>query len=187
MAKAYSSGQKKKFLDPALLGEAVDQVGALARRERVRVVLIGGFALQLYGSDRLTGDVDFAAAQRIDALPRGEPLSFGGEQTHAPNGVPVDLVLRQDDYAGLYEEAIERATKIPGVAVPVVRPEYLAAMKMVAGRGRDEADLAFLIVSEIVNPSKARRVIRQHLGPYAAGEFDQLVDEVRWRASRGEV
>lgn len=186
MARAYSKGQKK-FLDPALLGEAVEQIGALARRERIRVVLIGGFALQLYGSDRLTGDVDFAATERIDALPHGKPLSFGGEQTEAPNGVPVDLVLRDDDYASLYEEAIERAKKMPGIAVPVVCPEHLTAMKMVAGRGRDEADLAFLIVSEIVNPTKARRVIRQHLGPYAAGEFDRLVDEVRWRASRGEV
>lgn len=180
-----SSG--KKFLDPALLMEAVEQVGALAKAEGVRVALIGGFALQLYGSNRLTGDVDFAAEERVRALPPGPALSFGGEQTEAPNGVPVDVVIRDDDYAGLYEEAVAKAVRVKGVTVPVVRPEYLAAMKMVAGRGRDATDLEFLIASGTVRPERTRKIVKKHLGPYAAGEFDRIVDEVEWKASRGRV
>ena len=143
--------------------------------------------MQLYGSDRLTGDVDIAAVERLKALPRGKALSFGGEQTRAPNGVPVDLVLRNDDYASLYDEAIEQAARIRGVPVPVAKQEYLAAMKMVAGRSRDTADLEFLIASGAVSSSKARKIIRKHLGIYAADEFDRVAEEIKWRASRGRV
>jgi hypothetical protein len=178
---------RKKFLDPALLAEAVGQVGALAKAEGVRVALIGGFALQLYGSDRLTGDVDFAAEESVRALPRGTALSFGGEQTEAPNGVPVDIVVRHDDYAPLYADAVEKATRVRGVPVLVARPEHLAAMKMVASRVRDDADLEFLIASGTVDPTKARRIIRKYLGPYAADEFDRVVEVVAWKTSRGRV
>lgn len=181
-----SSGPKK-FLAPEVLAEAVAQVAELAKRERVSILLIGGFAMQHYGSDRLTGDVDFAATDRLDALPRGPALSFGGEQTHAPNGVPVDLVLRNDEFASLYEEAIARGVKPRGMPVPIVRPEHLAAMKMVAGRSRDTLDLEFLVASHAVAPTKARKVILKHLGPYAAREFDRFVEEVAWKASKGRL
>jgi hypothetical protein len=182
-----SSRDRKKFFGPTLLAEAVNQVGALAKAEGVRVALIGGFALQLFDSDRATGDVDFAAKERVRALPRGKALSFGGEQTVAPNGVPVHVVLRSDDYAGLYEEALIQATRVQGVQVPVARPEHLAAMKMVARRAKDIADLEFLVASGTADPARARPVIRSHLGPYAADEFDRVVEEIAWKASRGRL
>ena len=177
----------KRFLDPAMLAQALAQVAELAKSEGVRIALLGGFALQHYGSDRLTGDIDVAAEERVHGLPRGTPLSFGGEQTEAPNGVPVDVVVRDDDYAPLYEEALERAPRVRGVPVPVVRPEYLAAMKMVAGRARDTADLEFLLTSGTADPAKTRKIIKKHLGPYAAQEFDRIVDETAWKASRGRL
>jgi hypothetical protein len=162
-------------------------VAAIARDEGVRVALLGGYALQLYGSPRLTGDIDVVADDAIDALPEGKALSFGGFQTFAPNGVPVDLVLRDDDYAALYEEALARAAEIPEAPMPVVQPEYLAAMKMVAGRARDAADLEWLVVSDAADLVETRRIVRRHLGPYAAQEFDRIVEEARWKASRGRV
>lgn len=181
------TGGGKRFLDPALLAEAVKQVSELAKKEGVRVALIGGFALQFYGSDRLTGDIDIAAEERVQALPRGKALSFGGEQTKAPNGVPVDVVLRDDDYASLYDEAIAKASHVKGMPILVVRPEYLAAMKMVAGRGRDSTDLEFLILSGVADVGKTKRVIKKFLGLYGAEEFERIVDEVAWKASRGRV
>ncbi|KKW45662.1 MAG: hypothetical protein UY96_C0017G0063 [Parcubacteria group bacterium GW2011_GWB1_56_8] len=176
-----------KFLAPELLEEAVEQVAAIAKHERVRVALIGGFALQLYGSTRLTGDVDFASDVRLDALPPGPSLSFGGEQTQAPNGVPVDIVLRDDKYAELYDEALAQAIHQRGVPVPVARPEHLAAMKMVAGRARDDADLEFLVASGVVDVKKALAVIKEHLGSYAEDEFGELVEEILWKAGRGRL
>jgi hypothetical protein len=47
----------------------------------VRIALLGGFALQQYGSDRLTGDIDIAAPEVLDGLPAGKALTFGGVQT----------------------------------------------------------------------------------------------------------
>jgi hypothetical protein len=181
------TGKSKRFLDPALLAEALAQVAELAEREGVRIALLGGFALQHYGSDRLTGDIDVVAEERVRGLPPGTALSFGGEQTEAPNGVPVDVVLRDDEYAGLYQEALEHATRVEGMPAPLVRPEHLAAMKMVAARDRDMLDLDFLIASSVVDAKKARAIIKKHLGPYGAQEFDRIVDEVAWKVSRGKV
>lgn len=174
----------KRFLDPKQLENAVAEVAALAEREGIRVVLIGGFALQYYGSDRLTGDVDFAADGVLAGLPAGKALSFGGVQTQTAGGIPVDLVVRDDDYRALYEEAINKATRVEGLGVPLVLPEYLAAMKMAAARDRDALDLEFLLRARVVEQVKARQIIYRHLGPYAAQEFDRVVDEVEWKRYR---
>lgn len=178
---------QKKMLSPEVLEQATAELAGLAKQEGVRIALIGGFALQQYGSQRLTGDVDVVAERRIEALPRGPALSFGGEQTQSPNGVPVDMVLRDDDFASLYDDALARAKRRRGLPVPLVGPEHLAAMKMVAGRGRDMTDLEFLITSGALDRKKARKVIREHLGAYAAKEFERIVEEAEWKASRGRV
>lgn len=192
----------KKFLDPAVLGEALAQVAELATQEGVRIALLGGFALQHYGSDRLTGNIDIVAERLVRGLPRGTALSFGGEQSEAPNGVPVEVVVRSDDFAPLYRDALEQALRVEGLglAVPLVRREYLVPMKMVAGRARDKTDLEFLILSDRIvqhhlgpisirstgtDRSNTRRIVHQHLGPYAAREWDRLVAETDWKASRG--
>ena len=175
----------KRFLDPELLRKAACEVVCNARRENVGVALIGGYALQAYGSPRLTGDIDFVAAQSLASMSEVGTLSFGGVKTVASNGVPVDLVVRTDDYEPLYEAALEDATTRGG-EIPVVRPEYLAAMKMAANRPRDQADLDFLIGEEVVNVLETRALVRKYLGPYAAEEFDQIVMISRWRREEGQ-
>lgn len=182
--KYVKAGQ---FLEPAALGEATSQIESIARRENVKTALAGGFALQHYGSPRLTGDVDVVAECEIEGLPRGKPLSFGGERTKAPNDVPVDVIVRDDDYADLYEDALNSAVKISALPMKIVRPEHLVAMKMVAGRGKDQSDLEFLVLSGLLDLVETRRVIREFLGRYAVREFDQFVEETKWKASRGRV
>jgi Nucleotidyltransferase of unknown function (DUF6036) len=179
--------KRHKFLAPEKLEEAVAEVAYLADQGKMQVALIGGFALQLYGSPRLTGDIDVVAKTRVRGLPAGEALSFGGIQTCAPNGVPVDWVIRNDAYTRLYDEALRRAGRIRGVPILVVRPEYLVAMKMVAGRTKDAADLEWILISGAVDVKAARVVVERHLGPYGAQELDQLVVESRWKASRGRT
>jgi hypothetical protein len=177
---------KNKFLAPEKLDQAAQQIAALAKNEGASVALIGGYALQLYGSDRLTGDIDVIGDHRAEnMLPRGKPLSFGRVQTRAPNGVPVDLVVRDDVYAGLYEEALNKAARMRGVPMLVARPEHIAAMKLAAGRARDMADLEWLILTGTTDAKKTHVVFRRTLGAYAAQEWDRLVEEVKWRASRG--
>jgi len=182
-----TGSKRRPHVDPARLDAAAVEVASIAEGEHVRVALIGGYAMQHYGSERLTGDLDVAATDRIRGLPRGKALSFGGEQTRARNKVPVDVVVRSDDYADLYEDAIESAQRIRGVPLPVARPEHLAAMKMVAGRARDEMDLGFLISSGQLDLKRAKAIIKKHLGRYAVTEFERIVDETKWKASRGRI
>jgi hypothetical protein len=179
-----TSGSKKKFLDPDTLTEAVAQIKALADSRNIRIALIGGFALQFYGSDRLTGDIDLIADEAIFELKALEPLSFGGIKTLAPNGTPTDLVLRNDDYKPLYDEALLHAQLVEGSPIPLVKPEYLAAMKMVAGRGKDSADLEYLIESRTIDHRLTRDIIKRHLGIYAAKEFDALLEEIEWKSTK---
>jgi hypothetical protein len=138
----------------------------------------------MHGSPRLTGDVDFAAERPLETMPIVGHLSFGGVKTVTSENVPVDLVVRDDEYKALYEEALEDAVAHVKGHMPIVRPEYLAAMKMASGRPGDMADLEFLIGENVVDVGLMRTIVRQHLGPYAARELDQIELIARWRKSR---
>lgn len=165
----------------------VDEVTALAAEEGVAIVLVGGLAMQFYGSDRLTGDLDFAVDGHIRSLPALRTLSFGGVQSTTSKGVPVDFILRDDDFRPLYEAALNASPVVPRFGCRVVPPAYLVAMKMAAGRGKDVLDLKFLLAQEgLVDLATTRVVVRRYLGPYAAKELDRLVDEVAWEKSRGD-
>lgn len=124
------------MLSSVEIDRALAEVAVLAKLSDVKIVLVGGVALYQYGSDRLTSDLDFAASGPIESLPNEKSLSFGGYQSHTPSGVAVDLILRADDYAEVYEEALEYPRKIEGVPVPVASPEHLVLMKMIARRKR---------------------------------------------------
>lgn len=183
-----------KALAPFLLAEVATILGELATRQKTAVALVGGFALQYFGSPRLTGDVDVIAAGPLRALEPTESLNFGGQKTTvvAPGNevvganvlVPVDVIVRDDEFSGLYEAALDHVVD-RGAPLPIVEPEYIAAMKLVARRPKDEEDLAFLVTSKVIDLDKAERVIRKHLGgAFAAREFRSFVEEAIWRASR---
>lgn len=178
-----SSGERRaRMLDQAEIDAALHEVAAIARAEGVRVALAGGVALQRLGSTRFTADVDFVAEGPLKPLPTLKRLTFGGYVSRTPGGVPVDVIVRSDDYATLYQEALEHARR--DGEVYVVGPEYLAAMKLVARRAKDRADLEFMVLERVFNLAKARRIIRRHLGAYALEDFDAFVAVARWRAGR---
>lgn len=52
---------KRQFLSPERLDKGAAAVLEAAKKERVDVAIGGGYALQIYGSPRLTGDVDIVA------------------------------------------------------------------------------------------------------------------------------
>ena len=172
-----------RFLDPKAMEEAILEVAEMARHEQTRVVLIGGAAMAFYGSDRLTIDVDFASLAHLSELTIVRPLSFGGYAGRSRSGHPVDIIIRCDEYAPLYAEAIDRAV-YAGLPVPVVDPDHLAALKMAAGREKDELDLKTLIRLGVLNHHKTRRIVKTHLGEYAARTLDSLCEEVAWLKSR---
>ena len=190
-----TGGRGRKLLDPLTLKNATNEVANLADAQNVKVALLGGFALYLYGSDRLTGDIDVVSDARIDGLPPGSQLSFGGEATETSGGVPVDVILRSDEYVDLYEQALVHAVDIgqtervntdssvvPGIRI--VSPEYLVAMKMAANRTKDWADLEFMIEHQMFDRNMAFAIVHTHLGRYAVTELRQLIAEVEWKKGR---
>lgn len=171
------------------LHAAAQEVYALAEARSVRVALAGGLALQFYGSSRLTSDVDFLAEEKL-GVSNSDAIEFGGEAFEAENGVEVDLIVRNDGYQYLYEEALARAAIVnfpPLKGWLIVRPEYMAAIKLAAGRTKDMADLEFLISENVAPVGKTRALISRLMGEYAARDFDSIVAEIDWKKSKGRL
>ena len=161
-----------------------------AKRDGVRIALLGGAAMSFYGSPRLTGDVDFISdsdLQSINDFDYVTKLSFGGNRYVVPGDVPVDLIVRGDDQTALYEEALDSAEETDEDFL-IVSPEYLAAIKFGAQRGKDQDDLLWLLAqTDLVDTKKAEAIVRKHLGgSFAAKEFRQAVHEAEWRSREGE-
>ncbi len=169
---------KRKMLSVDQIDAAISEVGNLARQSGVRVMLVGGVAMHHYGSDRFTADIGFVSDGPVPELAMETPLSFGGYQSHTPSGVPVDLIMRDDDFKAIFEEALLYPRRIEGVDVPVVSPEYLVLMKMVARRPKDELDLEALLGLGVVDVDKARKMVRRLLGAYAVADLDAAVTRV---------
>ncbi len=177
--------KKRRFLDPQLLEEAARTVAEEAADQNAKVALIGGFAMQFYGSPRLTGDVDVVSSLKLsesDVLKHMRRLVVGGDRFLVMGDVPVDVVFRADEYAALYEEALQ-AAQDSGEGFLVVTPEYLAAMKLAARRPKDELDLLWLLSQpDLVNIDDARNIVRRHVGGrFGVDEFNSVLRESQWR------
>ena len=133
--------------------EALDQLG-------IPYMIIGGFAVTLWGEPRLTQDIDATVALNlsdrlvIDRLTQllparvTAPSEFARRTRVLPvstsNGTSVDLIL-----AGLpFEQmAIERAVpvEIGGRDVRVCAPEDLIVHKVISERPRDREDVRGIV------------------------------------------
>ena len=75
--------QGRKFLDSDLLAKASKVVSEFAKEDGIEIALLGGAAMQFYGSPRLTGDIDFVAAAPLaerEELRGTGVLSIGGKK-----------------------------------------------------------------------------------------------------------
>ncbi|MBI4612305.1 MAG: hypothetical protein HY720_01720 [Planctomycetes bacterium] len=179
---------------PANRLPSTEELLALARRVRViadaagrRVAVAGGLAMQIYGSPRLTKDVDLIADQAPPAsadLRPARPLTFGGSVLETPEGIDVDWIVRSDEYEPLYDEALDAAVSAEGDLL-VVRPHHLAAMKLAALLPKHYEDLMFLLGRPgLVDLDRAREVVHRLVGgKFARDQFDAALEEARWRAT----
>lgn len=93
---------------------ALKEIAKVAEKERVEWALAGGIALHLYGSPRLTKDVDVISDDFL-SLEGKHRLSFGGISYEVKVGkkiVTVDWMVRSDDYAKYYRTALDDAVTI---------------------------------------------------------------------------
>lgn len=141
--------------------EAAQKIGAIAVAEKIEWALIGGVAMYLYGSPRLTKDVDIIASDSV-SLAANAPLTFGGNNYVVEVGkykVAVDWIVRSDGYAKYYRAALEEAVVFPN-GMRLVSPEWLMILKMFAGRQKDYDDAVFLLKEkDLVNRSKVKENI----------------------------
>lgn len=180
-----SSKRHRKLLGSEDIDRGLQEIADIAAREGLPVLLVGGVALHYYGSERLTADIDIVAQAPLPSeLPEDGVLGIGGAKTHTPSGVPLNWISRWGDFAHVFNEALQHGQPLESVPIPVASPEYLVAMKMIAGRDKDDLDLIALLQSGEVDIAKARRMVKRLLGAYAAQDFDSRVAEAEWRALR---
>jgi hypothetical protein len=180
---------KKRLPSTDELLDIATRVDAKATRLGTRPALTGGLALQLYGSSRLTKDVDFLADDFVDLRPTWKPdrkITFGGEVLVGKEGIDVDWIVRNDEYAALYLAALNSARESED-GILVVTPEYLAVMKFAASRPKDYEDLMYLLGQpNLVGIKKATNLVYRFLGGrFAVDQFQAAVEEARWRAEKG--
>jgi len=141
--------------------EAARKIGEIAASENVEWALVGGVAMYLYGSPRLTKDVDIIASNFV-SLEANAPLTFGGNNYVIEVGkykVAVDWIVRSDGYAKYYRAALEEAVVFPN-GMRLISPEWLVILKMFAGRQKDYDDAVFLLKEkDLVNRSKVKENI----------------------------
>ncbi|MGH9938773.1 MAG: hypothetical protein ACREAM_21240 [Blastocatellia bacterium] len=142
--------------------EAAQKFGALAAKEGIEWALAGGLAMHLYGSQRLTKDVDIIASQDLSLTPRHR-LSFGGSSYVLQVGkyeVPIGWIVRNDGYQKYYRAALKGAVKLPN-GLRVVTPEWLVILKFNAGRQKDLDDIVILLKQGklVDRPTVKRKVV----------------------------
>jgi hypothetical protein len=138
------------------------EISAFFRAEGVPFALIGAFGLHSYGLTRATQDLDFAVDASVQERLVSYLESLGYRTLHRSSGYSThlhdDVALGRLDFVyvsgdtsrRLFAEAKTRF-EIEGLAVPVPRPEHLAAMKVHAIKNdpsrklQDLADIRLLM------------------------------------------
>ena len=157
--------------------EAVLSLSEIADKHSIKWAIAGGIALQIYGFTRATTDVD-AIASAILPISRKAELTFGGESYLVAidnENITVDWIVRNDSYDDFYEAALNEADEIEGIKV--VSPEWLAILKHLANRGKDELDLMWLLREpHLVN----RKLMFEHLERVRGKKYAQpIIDSLK--------
>jgi hypothetical protein len=142
--------------------EAAQRMGQLAAEEEIEWAIVGGLAMYLYGSSRLTKDVDIIASKDLSLTPQHQ-LGFGGSSHTLQVGkynVPIDWIVRNDGYQKFYRAALREAVTLPN-GLRLVTPEWLTILKFNAGRQKDLDDIVYLLREEnlVDRPTVKRKVI----------------------------
>lgn len=180
--------KKAKFIMPQQIDWAIDLMKAISKEQGVTAMLVGGVAMQSYGSPRLTKDIDFVVDQEFpkpDVLSFLGPINFGGQAFIAADGTKIDVILRNDDYWALYEEALSQLV-VTEDGVPIVTPEYLAVFEFAANEPKHLLDLQWLMRQPaLLDLAKVRNIIYRHVGQrYGVEQFEKLVDQVELELRR---
>jgi hypothetical protein len=148
------------LLDDESATQTIETVGKLADENDIDWALAGGLAVILYGSDRLTKDIDIIASKKLPLESVGN-LVQGGERYSvktAKKTVAVDWITRTDEAKKFYEQALKDAVMIADT--PILTPAWLVILKFIAGRFKDQEDGVFLLRQKgLVDRNKLKQMI----------------------------
>lgn len=142
--------------------EAAQQVGQLAAQQEIEWALAGGLAMHLYGSPRLTKDVDIIASRDLSLMPKHRLNFWGSSYTQQVGkyAVQIDWIVRNDGYQKYYRAALKDAIKLSN-GMRLVTPEWLVILKFKAGRQKDLDDIVFLLKQQklVDRPTVKQKVL----------------------------
>ncbi len=150
------------MLDAQSASEALEVIGEMAESNGINWAICGGIAMTIYGSPRLTKDIDIVALKRLP-IPKESIIGYlkqGGEAFWIKTSrqqVKTDWILRNDDFKVYFQDSLKHAVWIDGL--PVVSPEHLVLMKYIAGRFKDQEDAVYLMKAGLVDRRKIKEIV----------------------------
>ncbi len=157
-------------ISTALGVQAAEQIKLIADETRIEIALAGGIAMHVYGFTRATTDVDLLA-EALLPLESNKELAFGGETytvTVGGRDISVDVIVRNDELAKLYQTALEQALETER-GLKIVAPEWLVVMKFLSARAKDKIDLLWLLQQDkLVDRKKIEQNLMVAVGPQSA-------------------
>lgn len=146
------------------LAAALTRLAADLTALRVEFAIVGGLAVSRRAEPRMTRDVDVVIAaapgeadkvarglfgrgyrQREDGfLVRRNTDRLATLRLDSPAGVVVDLLIERSGIEGEIVEVAETLTVLENLRLPFARTGHLIALKILANRARDSADLEAL-------------------------------------------
>ena len=171
----------------------IAKVASSLKKYRIPYMIIGGQAVLLYGTPRLTRDIDITLGISTDKLPlASRAISDSGLKSIPENieafvqktfvlpakdektGLRVDFIFSFTPYE---RQAIGRAKKvvISGATVKFATAEDIIIHKIFSGRARDMEDIKAILIK---NPDCDKSYIKKWLS-----EFDKTADDKKFSNS----
>ena len=160
-----------------------------AAEKGIVCALAGGLAMYLYGFTRATTDVDMVT-DRLLGWQAKDKLSFGGETYPASTGkreTDLKWIARDDFFREFYEAALRDAVEMDE-GLNVISPAWMVILKYIAGRGKDQIDLLWLLQQpKLVNRDEVRELMIATMGEKAAALPLREIERLYQHADSGST
>lgn len=175
-------------LDAALRGDALAAARKLSKvlhANGIPHAIVGGIAVGAHGWARATRDVDVLVPSGTDldeiVGDKGQPiraLDFNG-RTVKMHGVAIDFLSPDSARTEFLDAAIPEATVAGGL--PIIQLGPLVAMKLHAGRGKDETDVVEVLkaAGDFEATAATVRTYLAEAAPHFLEDFESLVVQAR--------
>ena len=180
-SRAPSPRPPRKSVRPGIAPKAAKPLlafAAVAKREKLRWYLFGAQAVAAHGVPRSTDDIDItiwlgerdladivAPLRRAGFRPIVDDLAFASQTRvfpvhHEPTGWNMDIVLAGPGIEEMFlDAAVQR--RVGTITIPILAPEHLAAVKILAGRPKDLEDVRGLLRIDVLEHPRVLETLTQ--------------------------